>query len=128
MRLETVTLSGFRCFGPKPITAPVSGEITCVVGPNASGKTTFLHGLSKLFGVSRAQRTIQRSDFHLGPKDDPEDRSSKDLYIEVLIGLPELADGSCDVGNCRTVVPAHADCARRQVTGLPTPPGGALGR
>ena len=111
MRLETVTLSGFRCFGPKPITAPVSGEITCVVGPNASGKTTFLHGLSKLFGVSRAQRTIQRSDFHLGPKDDPEDRSSKDLYIEVLIGLPELADGTA---TSETVAPSfrHMQIAR----------------
>jgi putative ATP-dependent endonuclease of OLD family len=62
------------------------------VGPNAAGKTALLHALSKLFGVSRAQRTVQRADFHLGADDDPDDREPKDLFIDVLIGLPELAD------------------------------------
>lgn len=94
MRLESVTLSGFRSYGPEPITVPLSPEITAVVGPNAAGKTALLHALSKLFGVSRAQRTVQRSDFHLGPDDDPDERKPKDLFIDVLIGLPELADGT----------------------------------
>ncbi|WP_219336990.1 ATP-dependent nuclease [Acetobacter orientalis] len=73
---------------------PISSEITAVVGPNAAGKTALLHALSKLFGVSRAQRTVQRSDFHLGPHDDPDDREPRDMFIDVLIGLPELADGT----------------------------------
>lgn len=94
MRLESVILSGFRCFGPDPITVSISSEITAVVGPNAAGKTALLHALSKLFGVSRAQRTVLRSDFHLGAGDDPDDREPKDLFIDVLIGLPELADGT----------------------------------
>jgi predicted ATP-dependent endonuclease of OLD family len=54
-------------------------EITAVVGPNAAGKTALLHAMSKLFGVSRAQRTVLRSDFHLGADDDPEDREPKDM-------------------------------------------------
>jgi putative ATP-dependent endonuclease of OLD family len=94
VRLETVTLSGFRCFGPNPIAVPIASEITAVVGPNAAGKTALLHGLSKLFGVSRAQRTVLRSDFHVGADDDIDDREPKDLFIDVLIGLPELADGT----------------------------------
>lgn len=94
MRIESVTLSGFRCFGPHPIMVPISSEITAVVGPNAAGKTALLHALSKLFGVSRAQRTVQHSDFHLGADDDPDDRDPKDMLIDVLIGLPELADGT----------------------------------
>ncbi len=94
MRLESVTLSGFRCFGPDPITVPISPEITAVVGPNAAGKTALLHGVSKLFGVSRAQRMVQRSDFHVGADDDPDDREPKNLFIDVQIGLPELADGT----------------------------------
>jgi putative ATP-dependent endonuclease of OLD family len=53
-----------------------------------------LQGLAKLFGVSRAQRTIVRSDFHLGPDDDPDDRNTKTMFIDVPIGLPELKDGS----------------------------------
>jgi putative ATP-dependent endonuclease of OLD family len=94
MRIESVAISGFRCFGPETIMVPISSEITAVVGPNAAGKTALLHALSKLFGVSRAQRTVQRSDFHLGAGDDPEDRRPRDLFIDVLIGLPELADGT----------------------------------
>ena len=58
MRLESVTLSNFRCFGPNPITVPISSDITTVVGPNAAGKTALLHALLKMFGVSRSQRTV----------------------------------------------------------------------
>ncbi|HHX6879221.1 ATP-dependent nuclease [Metapseudomonas otitidis] len=94
MRIESITLSSFRCFGPDPTTVPISSEITAVVGPNAAGKTALLHALSKMFGVSREQRTVMRSDFHLGAEDDPDDREAKDLFIDVLIGLPELADGT----------------------------------
>lgn len=94
MRIESITLSGFRCFGPDPITVSISSEITAVVGPNAAGKTALLQALSKLFGVSRAQRTVLRSDFHLGAEDDPDNRDAKHLFIDVLIGLPELGDGT----------------------------------
>ena len=94
MRLESITLSGFRCFGNDPITVPLSAEITAVVGPNAAGKTALLQALAKLFGISRAQRTIERSDFHLTADTNPDDRDPKELAIDVLIALPELADGT----------------------------------
>lgn len=94
MLVESITLANFRCFGATPTEVELSTEITAVVGPNAAGKTALLQGLAKLFGVSRAQRTIVRSDFHLGPDDDPDDRETKTLFIDVLIGLPELEDGS----------------------------------
>ena len=94
MRLESVTLSGFRCFSNDPITVPLSAEITAVVGPNASGKTALLQALTKLFGISRAQRTINRSDFHVAADADPDDRDPKELVIDVLVALPELADGT----------------------------------
>ncbi len=94
MRIESVTLSGFRCFGPEAITVPIAAEITAVVGPNAAGKTALLYALATLFGVTRAQRTVQRTDFHMGTDDDPDDREAKNLFIDVLIGLPELDDGT----------------------------------
>jgi putative ATP-dependent endonuclease of the OLD family len=94
VRLESVTLSGFRCFGLQPITIVFSADITAVIGPNAAGKTALLQGLCKLFGVTRAQRTVQRSDFHVAPGADPDDRSPKTLFIDVLVVLPELADGT----------------------------------
>ena len=94
MHLESVTLSGFRCFGTDPITVPLSAGITAVVGPNAAGKTALLQALAKLFGVSRAQRTIDRSDFFLAADADPDDRNPKELVIDVIVALPELADGT----------------------------------
>ena len=94
MRLENITLSGFRCFGPKPITVGLASGITALVGSNAAGKTALLHGLSKVFGVSRAQRTVQLSDFHLAANADPDSREPRELFIDVLIRLPELADGT----------------------------------
>lgn len=94
MRLESVTISGFRCFGPAPITVPLCNEITAVIGSNASGKTALLQALAKLFGVSRTQRSIDRSDFHLPVDANPDERDPKELVIDVLVALPELANGT----------------------------------
>ena len=113
LRLESVTLSGFRCFGNDPITVPLSAEITAVVGPNASGKTALLQALTKLFGTSRAQRMINRSDFHVAADADPDDRKPRELVIDVLVALPELADGTA---TSETVAPAfrHMMIAREK--------------
>jgi putative ATP-dependent endonuclease of OLD family len=94
VHIESVTFTGFRCFGPDPVMVALSGEVTAVVGPNASGKTAMLQGLAKVFGISRAQRTVQRSDFHLGATDDPDDLTPKALSIDVLLAFPELAAGT----------------------------------
>jgi putative ATP-dependent endonuclease of the OLD family len=103
LRLESVTLSGFRCFGPDTISVSISTEITGVVGPNAAGKTALLQALAKLFGVRRTQRTIDRSDFHAAADADPDDRNPKNLLIDVLVALPELADGTA---TAETVAPS----------------------
>lgn len=94
MEIESVTLSGFRSFGPVPIKTTLSSDVTAIVGPNGAGKTAFLQALAKVFGISRPQRTIHRSDFHLGPKAEPDNRDPKELFIDVLIALPELNDGT----------------------------------
>lgn len=93
MRLIFTTISGFRCFGPEPTKVAISPQITAVVGPNAAGKTAVLQALGKLFGVSRSERTIATSDFHADSETDEEDEN-RDLYIDVLISLPELVDGT----------------------------------
>jgi putative ATP-dependent endonuclease of OLD family len=94
LRLESITVAGFRCFGPEPISIALAAEVTTFVGTNASGKTALLEAFVKMFGVSRAQRTVLRSDFHLSVGADPDDRSPRDLFADVVIGLPELADGT----------------------------------
>jgi putative ATP-dependent endonuclease of OLD family len=69
-------------------------DLTVVIGANGSGKTALLQALTKLFGVTRSERTIVRSDFHRAPDVEPDDRTSRSLYIDVIIGLPELKKGS----------------------------------
>ena len=67
-------------------------------------------------------------DFHLGPEDDPDSRDPRDLFIDVLIELPELADGTA---TAETVAPSfrhmqlESDDRR---TGVPPSSRGAMGR
>ena len=103
MLLKKITIAGFRCFGSNPVECSLSGKLTALVGSNASGKTALLHALSKLFGVSQSQRALHRSDFHLPPGIGPEDRSQRELFIDVLIEFPELIEGTATP---ETVAPA----------------------
>jgi putative ATP-dependent endonuclease of OLD family len=103
VRIRSITIAGFRCFGPNPEVIEVSGDLTAIIGPNASGKTAVLQALCKLFGVTRAQRTVRRSDFHLPPGVPPDDRAKRSLFMDVVIALPELAKGSA---TSHTVAPA----------------------
>jgi putative ATP-dependent endonuclease of OLD family len=48
-------------------------------------------------------RTIHRSDFHLPPDADPDDQSARELFVDVVIGFPELAAGTATP---ETVAPA----------------------
>ncbi len=74
----------------------MAAGLTGIVGPNASGKTALLQALTKLFGISRAQRTIYRADFHLPADTPPDDRSTRELFIDVVISLPELSKATAD--------------------------------
>jgi len=93
LQIQSTTISGFRCFGPEPQQINFADGLTAIVGPNAAGKTAVLQALVKLFGGTRAQRTIYRADFHLPVGMAPDDRSPRDLFIDVVISLPELAAG-----------------------------------
>lgn len=103
MRIQAVTVSGFRSFGPDPTQITLGGDLAALVGPNGSGKTALLQSLEKLFGVSRAQRAIQRTDFHIPADEDPANPQPRELFIDVEISLPELAARSA---TAETIAPA----------------------
>jgi putative ATP-dependent endonuclease of the OLD family len=103
VRIQSITIAGFRCFGSEPHAIEINGDLTAIVGANASGKTAVLQALCKMFGTTGAQRTVRRSDFHLPPGVPPDDRSTRSLTIEVILALPELATGSA---TAQTVAPA----------------------
>jgi putative ATP-dependent endonuclease of the OLD family len=103
VHLQSITIAGFRCFGTTPHLIELGRDLLAIVGPNASGKTAVLQALCKLFGVTRAQRTVRRSDFHLPPGVPPDDRTTRIMSMDVIIALPELATGSA---TSQTVAPA----------------------
>jgi len=93
MNIESVTISGFRCFSNTPVFIPFSPGITALVGPNGSGKTAVLQALMRMFGVTRAQRTVVPSDFHV-PIKEAERPKTRSLMIDVRFSLPELVSGA----------------------------------
>ena len=119
MHIQSFKIAGFRSFGPTPTTIELSSALTGVVGPNASGKTALLQALCKMFGVTRSQRTIHRSDFHLPVDVAPDDRSTRSLFVDVIVALPELAAGSATAytvaptfGHMQIAAPGAAPCCR----------------
>lgn len=99
MKIESVSLTGFRCFGPESTTISFENEVTAFIGGNGSGKTALLQALSRLFGVTPAQRTIRQSDFHISPEQQ-ELQSGANLLIDVVFSFPELTGNDEEiVGN-----------------------------
>lgn len=89
MKIETISVRNFRCFGPNQMAICLQEQVTAFVGGNGSGKTALLQALSRLFGVTRTDRTITKKDFHIAHNEEelPDGRT---LEIECLLGFPEL--------------------------------------
>lgn len=88
MKIESVTIRGFRCFGP--VGQAISFDnLSCFIGPNASGKTAAMMALARLFGETQNLRQITTGDFHLVPGEKLNDKPLRVLSIECRI--------SCDI-------------------------------
>lgn len=92
MKLESISLRGYRCFDEAGQTI-ILDDLTCFVGPNASGKTATMLALARMFGATRAQRQIVPSDFHLALGENLTDKSPRTLTIECHLRFPELEGG-----------------------------------
>jgi predicted ATPase len=90
VKIESVILKGFRCFGPEGTTIALNDGVTALVGANGAGKTALLQALSRLFGVTASQRRVVARDFHL-PPDRHELQSGDHFTIDVVLSFPELA-------------------------------------
>ena len=95
MKIHSVSLRGFRCFSDTLTTVNLSEGITTLVGTNGSGKTAFLEALARVFGVTREQRTVRKSDFYADPNKSPADVQSAELCIDIRLSFPELVDADC---------------------------------
>jgi len=93
MKIEKIRLQNFRCFGHEAVELNFEEELTTLVGGNGSGKTAVLQAVSRLFGTSSAQRSVQRRDFHISVERQ-ELQSGDSLFVEaVLVRIPANVTG-----------------------------------
>ena len=90
MKLDTLTISNFQSFGQEP-TEITFEDISYLIGPNGSGKTSTLQAIARLFGFDPSLRRILKSDFHIHQNEEtpPIERN---LWIEANFLFPELLD------------------------------------
>lgn len=98
MKIESITIRGFRCFDDTGETIYLD-DLICFVGPNASGKTAAMMALSRVFGETRIQRQVDPADFHLNPGEDLKEKSPRQLIIECKLAFPELTDDAAALGD-----------------------------
>lgn len=102
MKLTTLRLSNFQCFGPEPCEIHLQ-DLIFLIGPNGSGKTAALQALCRLFAFDPSQRRLQKSDFHV-PHCEIEVPQERTLWIEADFSFPELAvDGDAE----SSTIPPH---------------------
>ena len=90
MYIQSVTLSNFRCFGSEPTVVTLGPNITSLIGGNGAGKSTFIEALRRVFGTTREERTVTRSDVHFGPEERLEDIVERQIVIDIVFAFPEL--------------------------------------
>lgn len=96
MKIDRLSISGFRCFGPEATVINLETCVTAFVGNNGSGKTAIFHALARLFGITASQRAVRKTDFHVAA-DETEVASGASLSIDCTLSFPELeADGEDD--------------------------------
>jgi putative ATP-dependent endonuclease of OLD family len=94
MKLHSIILSNFRCFGTNPVTVTFD-DLTAFIGANGAGKTAVLQALVRLFGSIAAERRLTLADFHVPPAEEDDDELQElSLYLEVRLEFPELAEGA----------------------------------
>jgi len=103
MRISKLHLINFRSFGDEGTTITLN-KLSGFVGENSAGKTAFIQGLVKMFGVTPHERTLEKSDFHIPKQIKIETIKELQLSIEARIDFPELMESTHDALS-RTSIP-----------------------
>ena len=98
MKIDTLKIANFRCFGPEATEILFQDSLTALVGNNGSGKTAIFAAIAKLFGVTQSQRALHKRDFHV-PAGSAELTAGITIAIDCVFSFPELdvsEDGAVD--------------------------------
>ena len=114
MKLSRLRISNFQSFGPEQTEISLD-DMTFLIGPNGSGKTTILHAFCRLFAFDPGLRRVQRSDFHvpLNEETAPDERT---FWLEADFTFPELRDAQ---GQHPTIPPHFGHMRLDNVNGVP---------
>jgi putative ATP-dependent endonuclease of OLD family len=114
MKLQTIRLSNFQCFGPEPTEIGLD-KLTFLIGPNGAGKTATMQALCRLFAFDPTLKRIQKADFHV-PNDEEDAPDERTLWIEADFLFPELLD---DAGEYPTIPPHFGHMRLDDADGIP---------
>lgn len=88
MHISKINIQGFRCFNSDGASINIDKRLNAFIGLNSSGKTAALEALKKLFGITNAERSISKQDFHISPDEEGE-IGERSLSIEVRLDFDE---------------------------------------
>jgi putative ATP-dependent endonuclease of OLD family len=114
MKLQTIRISNFQCFGPEPTEINLE-DLTFLIGPNGAGKTAVLQALCRLFAFDSTLKRVQKTDFHV-PSTEGEAPDERSFWIEADFLLPELLD---DAGEHPTIPTYFAHMRLDDADGIP---------
>ncbi len=114
MKLQTIRLSNFQCFGPEATEIDLE-DLTFLIGPNGAGKTAVLQAMCRLFAFDPALKRIQKTDFHV-PHTEGEAPDERSFWIEANFLLPELLN---DAGEHPTIPTHFAHMRLDDADGIP---------
>lgn len=87
MYISKISIKGFRAFDSEGISIVLKNKLNAFIGLNSTGKTAALEALTKVFGVTKAERDILRQDFHIAYEEDVDSIDERFLTIEVKMNF-----------------------------------------
>jgi len=87
MYISKITIKGFRAFDIDGVSISLKNKLNAFIGLNSTGKTAALEALTKVFGITKAERDILQQDFHVSHDEEIDLIEEKSLSIEVKMNF-----------------------------------------
>lgn len=94
MHISRITIKGFRAFDSEGVSINIKNKLNAFIGLNSTGKTASLEALTKIFGVTKAERDLLFSDFHIAYEEDIDSIEERFLSVEVRMNFDDSENES----------------------------------